>query len=170
LSVRSRVNIRFSCPVCDCAGNMRVPGNADWQCPECDHLLYPPVEVDPALATCPLCGGHELYKKKDFPHKLGITILLVAAVASSLTTLYYNWWLTWGILIGSAAFDGLLYLLVKDVIVCYRCQAHVRGVPAHAHHQPFELTVHERYRQEKLRREELQKKAQIRSPKSEIRN
>ncbi len=99
-----------------------------------------------------------------------MAILLTAAVASSLATLYYEWWLTWGILIGSAAFDGLLYLLVKDVIVCYRCQAQFRGVPARAHHQPFELTVHERYRQEKLRRAELQKIAEIRNPKSEIRN
>jgi len=164
------VNIRFSCPVCECPGRLRLPGNADWQCPQCDHLLNLPAEVDPGLATCPLCGGHELYKKKDFPHKLGMAILLAAAVASSLTTLYYDWWLTWGILIGSAAFDGILYLLVKDVIVCYRCHAHIRGVPAQAHHQPFELTVHERYRQEKLRREQLQKIAEIRNPKSEIRN
>ena len=42
--------------------------------------------------------------------------------------------LTWVILLGSAAFDCLLYLWVKDVIVCYRCHAHHRrvaaGVPA----------------------------------------
>jgi hypothetical protein len=43
-------------------------------------------------------------------------------------------------------------------------------VPAQAHHQPFELTIHERYRQEKLRREQLQKIAETRNPKSEIRN
>jgi hypothetical protein len=116
-----------------------------------------PAEVDPALPACLMCGGHELYKKKDFPHKLGMGILVVACLASSITTLLYQWWLTWAILIGSAAFDGILYLLVKDVVVCYRCQAHFRGVPAHEHHQPFELTVHERYRQERLRREQLQK-------------
>jgi hypothetical protein len=169
------VNIRFSCPICACPGRLVSPGNMEWQCPECDHVVHAQADVDPALTACPLCGGQELYKKKDFPHKLGMGILVAACLASSVTTLLYQWWLTWGILIGSAAFDGILYLLVKDVVVCYRCQALFRGVPAHEHHQPFELTVHERYRQEKLRREELRKAAtgvqlEIRNPKSEIRN
>lgn len=151
------MNIRFDCPVCSCPGRLRPPDRTQWHCPQCDHSVQLPAEVDPALPACPVCGGHELYKKKDFPHKLGMGILVVACLASSVTTLLYQWWLTWAILIGSAAFDGILYLLVKDVIVCYRCQAHYRGVPAHEHHRPFELTVHERYRQERLRREQLQK-------------
>lgn len=150
------MNIRFPCPVCECPGGLQVPGRADWQCPQCDHFVHA-AEADPALTTCPVCGGYELYKKKDFPQQVGMGILLAACLASSVTTLFYQWWLTWGILLGSAAFDGILYLLVKDVIVCYRCHAHLRGVLPREHHQPFELTVHERYRQEKLRREELQK-------------
>ena len=111
------------------------------------------------MPVCPLCECHDLYKKKDFPHALGMGILIVACLASSVTTLFYQWWLTWGILIGSAAFDGILYLLVKDVVVCYRCQAHFRGIPPRDHHQPFELTQHERYRQEKMRCAELQRTA-----------
>ena len=55
-----------------------------------------------------------------------------------------------------AAFDGILYLCVKDVVVCYRCGAEHRGGQVDpARHAPFELTVHERYRQEKIRRERL---------------
>jgi hypothetical protein len=114
-----------------------------------------PSAWDPALPACVLCGSKELYKKKDFPHSLGMTILVLACLASTITYWLYAKWLTWAILIGSAAFDGLLYLWVKDVVVCYRCQAHYRGLPATAHHQPFELTIHERYRQERLRREQL---------------
>ncbi len=153
------MNIRFPCPACECPGRLTAAGTTDWQCPACDHLVHAPAEVDPALTACPLCGCHDLYKKKDFPHTLGMAILVVACLASSITTLFYQWWLTWGILIGSAAFDGILYLLVKDVIVCYRCHAHIHGIPASAHHEPFELTVHERYRQEKIRREDLRKTA-----------
>ena len=151
------MNIHFSCPVCSCPGRLQVPGQADWQCPQCDNLVHAPQDVDAALANCPVCGGHEFYKKKDFPHQLGMGILLAACLASSITTLFYQWWLTWGILIGSAAFDGILYLLVKDAIVCYRCQAHFRGVVPREQHLPFELTIFERHRQEKLRRAELQK-------------
>ncbi len=44
---------------------------------------------------------------------------------------------------------------VKDVLVCYRCNAHYRGFVSQARHQPFDLGIGERYRQEKARREQL---------------
>jgi hypothetical protein len=111
--------------------------------------------VDPALPACAVCGNQELYKKKDFPHGLGLSILALACIASTITYGLYDKWLTWAILIGSAAFDGLLYLWVKDVIVCYACNAHHRGIPPGTAQPPFELTIHEKYRQERLRREEM---------------
>jgi len=108
------------------------------------------------LHTCAICGNSELYKKKDFPHWLGLTILTVACLGSIIPYWLYHQWLTWAILIGSAAFDGLLYLWVGDVVVCYRCQAHYRSMAPSGQHKPFELGIAERYRQEKVRREELQ--------------
>ena len=63
--------------------------------------------------------------------------------------------MSWAILIGSALFDGLLYLWVGDVVVCYRCGAHYRDLPPGEEFRPFELGIGERYRQERLRREEL---------------
>lgn len=148
------MNIRFTCPVCDYSGRIEVPGHSEWQCPQCDHLLRLS-DVDPTLPSCAVCGNGELYKKKDFPHSLGMGILVLACSVSTVTYWLYDKWMTWAILIGSAAFDGLLYLWVKDVIVCYRCQAHYRGVAANVDHKPFELTIHERFRQERLRREQL---------------
>jgi hypothetical protein len=106
-----------------------------------------------------VCGNDELYKKKDFPHWLGMTILILACAASVYTYGWYEKWLTWAILIGSAMVDGLLYLWVGDAIVCYRCGAHFRGFNTTAAHKPFELTVGERYRQEHLRREQMRKQA-----------
>jgi len=150
------MNIRFACPVCEYPGRIDVSQPSEWQCPQCDHLLRLPADAaDAALPTCTLCGNSELYKKKDFPHSLGMSILVLACLASTVTYWLYDQWLTWAILIGSAAFDGLLYLWVKDVIVCYRCHAHFRGVADNPEHKPFELTIHERYRQERLRREQL---------------
>jgi hypothetical protein len=152
------VDIRFPCPACDYpAGRLDPSRQAEWQCPRCDHYVRS-LEggADPALTECALCGNHELYKKKDFPHALGMGILTLACLASTLTYWLYSKWWTWAILIGSAAFDGLLYLWVKDVVVCYRCDAHYRGVPPGSGHAPFELTVHERYRQERARKEQMQ--------------
>jgi hypothetical protein len=103
-----------------------------------------------------ICGGSELYKKKDFPHGLGLTILTVACLVSFVTYgLYEKWW-TWALLIGTALFDGLLYLCVGDAVVCYRCQAVYRGVAPGPEHKPFDLGTAERYRQERIRREQLQ--------------
>jgi hypothetical protein len=144
------------CPTCDQAGHLALPAAPEWACPQCHQVLqlaHPAPE--PTLPACAVCGCHELYRKKDFPHALGLAILTFACVASSITYGLYHWWLTWSILLGSALIDGLLYVLVKDVIVCYRCGAQFRGVPPHTGHQLFELTIFERYRQERLRREQL---------------
>jgi hypothetical protein len=111
---------------------------------------------EPGLHVCALCGNAELYKKKDFPHWLGLTILTVACLASIIPYWLYHQWLTWTILIGSALVDGLLYLWVGDVVVCYRCGAHYRRLTPGAEHKPFELGIAERYRLERLRREQLQ--------------
>jgi hypothetical protein len=150
------MNISFSCPMCECPGRVRLPGTAEWQCPRCDHLLRLPADANPTLPACAVCGNHELYKKKDFPHGLGMTILVLSCLAATVTYARHQFYTTWAILIGSALFDGLLYLWVKDVIVCYRCLAHHRGVAANPEHRPFELTTHERYRQERIRREQLE--------------
>jgi hypothetical protein len=144
------VNVRFDCPVCDTpGGRLDTEGAAEWRCPKCDHVARL-TDPSPNVPVCAACGNHELFVKKDFPHSLGMTILVLALIASTVTYLFYEKWLTWAILIGSAAFDGLLYLWVKDVIVCYRCHAHHRAFAANHQHKPFELTIHERYRQERM--------------------
>src|SRR5207253_5275933 len=101
-------------------------------------------------------GGHELYKKKAFPHWLGMTILVGACLGFLVLNAYrFQWW-AWAVLLVSAAVDALLYLAVKDVVVCYRCYAHHRA-RGRSGNKPFELIVHERYRQERLRREQMQR-------------
>ena len=146
----------FACPECDCPDRLELPAAAEWTCPDCRHVVPLAAPAPgPDLEHCALCGNHELYRKKDFPHRLGMTLLTLAFVAATATYALYLWQATWAILIGTAAFDGLLYLWVKDVIVCYRCNAHFRGVPGGPRFGPFELIVGERYRQERLRREAI---------------
>ena len=150
------MNIRLFCPECATPSRLRLPGPGEWECPRCDRLVrLPEGKTDPSLSVCLVCGNHELYKKKDFPHWLGMTILVVACLASVVTYLWYEKWLTWAILIGSALIDGALYLSVGDAIVCYRCGAHHKGLTPTDAHRPFELTVGERYWQEKIRADQL---------------
>jgi hypothetical protein len=151
------VNVTFDCPACGQAqARVELAGPTEWQCPACDHLVSLAGDGG-SLDACAVCGNPELFKKKDFPHWLGLTILTVACLGSVIPYYLYHQWLTWTILIGSALFDGLLYLWVGDAVVCYRCNAHYRGLEPGPAHAPFELGIGERYRQERLRREQLQK-------------
>jgi hypothetical protein len=72
-----------------------------------------------------------------------------------LSTVAYALWhpaLSLGILMGFALVDFLLFLFMKDVLVCYRCGARHGGfVPTSQ--ATFDLEVGERYRQEHLRLE-----------------
>ena len=148
------MNVTLACPSCDQPSATPIEQACDWQCPACDHRLHlSAAEVE--LPTCVVCGCHEFYKRKDFPQWLGMTILIAACVLSVLTYYWYEKWWTWSILIGSAIIDGGMFLMVGDVLVCYRCQAHYRGFTTTAAHLPFEITIGERYRQEKIRQERM---------------
>jgi hypothetical protein len=153
------VKVRFPCPNCEAPGRLEVPGQPFWECQACDHR----VQVDKgvtaySLPVCAVCGNGELYKKKNFPHSLGMAILTIACVVSFITYLSYEKVLTWLILGGTAVFDVALYLWVGDVVVCYRCGAVHSGFTPAPEHKPFDLGTAERYRQESLRREQLRLK------------
>jgi hypothetical protein len=148
------VNVRFLCPNCECLHKSALPGPRDWKCDYCDHLLDLNEEFQ-ENSPCVVCKNTELYRKKDFPHGFGLLILTIACAASFITYAYYEKWLTWAILIGTAVFDGLLFLWVGDAIVCYRCNAHYRGLKRSKTIAPFDLGIGERYRQERIRHEQL---------------
>jgi hypothetical protein len=119
--------------------------------------LQPDARVIAAdLPVCAICGNPELFKKKNFPHSLGLGILTVACIVSFITYLSYEKILTWLILGGTAVFDVALYLWVGDVVVCYRCGAVHGPMTPGPEHKPFDLGISERYRQEQIRREQLQ--------------
>ena len=99
------------------------------------------------LTTCPACGCRDLFVRKDFPQKLGLAVVVVAAVgflvlAARPATFYLGVW----VLVVAAAVDLLLYGFVPKVTVCYRCRAEFRGRPLNPDHGPFELAVAEKYR------------------------
>jgi hypothetical protein len=111
------------------------------------------------LPACQFCGEAEMYVQKDFPHWLGVSILLGAVAASVIAYAFHQIVLTWAILIGSALADGILYWFVGNVTVCYRCLAQHRGFTPNPEHQPFDLGIGEKYRQERLRRQAVHPEA-----------
>ena len=155
------MNLSFTCPACQRPERLQLPGPASWQCPDCGSASELPAGVlarDGSLSHCGLCGNGQLYRMKDFPQWLGMLILTLACGSFFvLAVVFYQYNLAWAILLGSAAIDGLIYLVAGDVVVCYRCDARHRGVRSRAF-DPHELAIAEKYRQERIRKEQLQKK------------
>lgn len=99
------------------------------------------------LDACPACGCRDLFVRKDFPQKLGMTIVVLAAVsflvlAANPRTFMYGVW----VLAGAVVVDAVLYLAVGKVTVCYRCRAEDREHPINPAHEGFELAIAEKYR------------------------
>jgi hypothetical protein len=152
------VNVRFACPACDAPDRFDLPGPNPWHCPACGHTVDRPTApvVGGKIDCCALCGNGELYRQKDFPQWLGMAVLAGACASFFvLAVVFYQYTWAWGVLLGSAAVDGLLYYgIVGDVVMCYRCGCQHRGAASRAF-DPFELATGEKYRQERLRREQL---------------
>lgn len=109
------------------------------------------------VCACALCGTPDLYVQKDFPHRLGLAIVLVGIAASSIAWAYYWYPIALGVLMVTALFDLCLYYVMGSVVVCYRCLAQYRGTDRNTQHHAFDLAIGERYRQERIRLEALRR-------------
>ena len=103
---------------------------------------------DPLLEACPKCGCGDLFVRKDFPQKLGVTLVILAAVAFLILAAWREtFWIGAMILAIAAVIDALFYIFVPRITVCYRCRAEFRG-PINPKHVGFELATGEKYRGE----------------------
>ena len=99
------------------------------------------------LEECSKCGCRDLFIRKDFPQKLGLGIVVVAAIAFViLAASRASFYLGALILLAAAVIDAILYAFVPRITVCYRCRCEFRDVPVNPKHHGFELAVGEKYR------------------------
>lgn len=103
------------------------------------------------LGRCRICGCQDLWRQKDFPPALGLSIVVTAAILSCIAWALYQPLVALGILMSAALIDMLLYAFMGDMLVCYRCGARHRKVSMHEQHPGFDLETAERYRQQDLR-------------------
>jgi hypothetical protein len=90
------------------------------------------------LQGCLACGHPELYTRRDFPRRLGLAIVILAAVLAPFT--YYL------SLLAAALVDALLYRFGRTVVVCYCCEAVHAGFVPRPRHPRYDLGVAERLR------------------------
>jgi hypothetical protein len=148
------MNATFICRQCERTARVAFePESSEIQCPHCQHD-YPIAAnslSEERLETCPVCSCAELYVRKDFSQPLGIAIVAIGFVASSIAWGMYRIYLTYAILFATALIDVLLYVTVRNLLQCYRCSSIYRGLIGLDKHEPFSLETHERFRQQQAR-------------------
>ena len=100
-----------------------------------------------SLTRCPRCGCGDLFIRKDFPQKLGLAIVVLAAVAFLvLAASRQRFYLGVIVLLAAVAVDAALYWFVPRITVCYKCRGEFRDAPINPEHEGFDLAVAEKYR------------------------
>lgn len=151
------MEVLFACPRCQVtnrqplgSGESRISCGCGWSRPQ------PALNgTESTVHECAICGCTDLWKQKDFPQKLGLFFVGLAALLSTIAWWMYEPQWTIGILLAFAAADLFLFAFMKDVLVCYRCAARYRQFGQKLETAPFNLETAERYRQEAARVSEL---------------
>jgi hypothetical protein len=148
------MNITFRCPHCDRTSRVDFgPQARELACPSCHVSWSVPdsAAADGKLWRCLICPSTELFIRKDFSQSLGIAIVAVGAIVSSIFWAWHMPLWTYGVLFATALIDVVLYFTVANVLQCYRCQAQYRDVPGLENHEGFDLETHEKHRQQRIR-------------------
>ncbi|MCA9048788.1 MAG: hypothetical protein KDA89_08675 [Planctomycetaceae bacterium] len=148
------MQIIFQCPVCQKhSQNQLQPPSAEIHCNHCDWSRNEGTEDfgGPFCRRCRICGCQDLWRQKDFPQALGLVFVVTAATFSTIAWSMYHPLAAIGILMFFAFVDMLLYALMPDRLVCYRCGARHRRTAMDDQHPAFDLEVNERYAQMKKR-------------------
>ena len=129
-------SVHFLCPQCE----RRLGREAGEPARPCEFCGAASTVVAPAadalIERCAACGHDELYVQRDFNRATGIALVVLGAV-------FVPW--TYWPLIGITVLDYVIWKFVKDVIVCYDCQAVHRGYRENPAIKPFDLATHDRH-------------------------
>jgi hypothetical protein len=148
------MQLSFSCPRCERPVKVDVsPAEESVECTNCHLELRQPADAwdEGRLTRCLVCPSTDLFVRKDFPQRLGLTIVVLGFALSCVTWFFYWTTFTFVVLFVTALADFVLYLVVGDSLACYRWGATYREMPSGSHHEAFDLETHERYRQQAAR-------------------
>jgi hypothetical protein len=142
------MTITFRCPHCHSELSFDDLSHESSPCAQCGReiklTITPAMRERSVIDRCAICDCPHVYVQKDFNRTFGVTLFVVAAAISCW---FYakNWvWSAFGVLIGAAAADFILYRVLADVIICYKCHSQYRNFSP-AQYDPFELGLAEKY-------------------------
>jgi len=153
------MQVQFRCPSCDLPTQVTFGESVrQLACHRCGWKRAGDRTPEAGIPqSCCVCGCSDLWRQKDFPQRIGLSLVVVAAVLSTLAWANHQPELSIGILMAFALGDLLLYTFMKDMLVCYRCGARHRKTDIDADHPRFSLETNERYRQQAIQLAESSK-------------
>ena len=146
--------ISFDCPKClkiarsevtnasravNCAG-------CGWTRPFTDSEMHGETPV-----RCLICGCDDVWRQKEFDQRLGVCIVGLGILLSTIAFAYMMPGVAMIVLMVFGLADYVLYAVLPDRLVCYRCHSQYHRIPNTAQTAAFDLEVNERYRQEAIR-------------------
>ncbi|MFQ5463402.1 MAG: hypothetical protein ACE5E5_12355 [Phycisphaerae bacterium] len=146
------MQIRFHCPNETCVAIIEYEPlescGDSMRCPRCkvEHkmVVTDSVRDQAMIERCAVCGGRELFIRKDFPQGFGMAVVIVFGLAA----LYYfneSILISWSILGTALLLDLVIYFLVGKVTTCYACRAEYRKGVLNPNHEQFDLATSEKY-------------------------
>jgi len=152
------MKVKVRCPAC--GGSRHVGATlSPWEasCRRCGRTiplaLTASVREDREVDACPLCEGRDFYVRKDLNRNLGLTAVVVVGLVSAGFLWSGRDLVAYGVLGVFALVDFVIYQLLSDVTVCYRCQSEFRGSYRRTA-PPFDLHAAEQLELEYSRRRE----------------
>jgi hypothetical protein len=144
------MNVTFACPACQKTARVALSAEiSDLTCSHCSQQIAVPAGAVEGgrIRRCLVCPSTELFLRKDFPQRLGVGLVILGFVGSTIAWANYMVWLSFAILFATALVDLALYIIMGESLTCYRCHAQYRGIEEDPQHGGFDLETHERYRQ-----------------------
>jgi hypothetical protein len=130
--------IAFRCPSCRGEATCGLDGQGRCACGAQPVLaVSASVENEAMVDVCPACGGLQLYVQRDFNQKAGLAVVVIGALFAP--------WTHYVSLVIAAIIDAVLYAMLAEITVCYRCHAHFRGFRRNPKHEGFDLHTAEQY-------------------------
>ena len=130
----SMATVNFLCANCERRLSRDGAAHPCEHCGAASTVAAPP--ADSIITKCAACGHEQLYFQKDFNRMTGIALVAAGAV-------FVPW--TYWPLIAVTILDYIIWRVVKNVVVCYNCQAVHRGYPENPAIKPFDLVIHDRH-------------------------